>query len=151
MSQLLSIFRGNNYSELDTRCQVSDLLKYRCNEIFACVNNDQIFISHIKSHYQTVRWHLDRLYRIRNEIAHSAVAQQMTIIRYTEHLYDYLSTYISESIRFAAEKNIMNWEEITVAINNNYSEFLYIASEKSIKDKKTFLQKLWNSGIMDYI
>lgn len=151
VSQLLSIFRGDNYSELATRCQVSDLLKHRCDEIFACVNNDQNFIFHIKSHYQTVRWHLDRLYRIRNEIAHSAVAQQMSIIRYTEHLYDYLSTYISEAIRFAAEKNIMNWEEITVAINNNYAEFLYIANEKAIKDKKMFLQKLWVSGIMDYI
>lgn len=151
VSQLLLVFRGDHYSELKNRCQVCNLLKYRCDEIFKFANNEQEFISHIKNHYQVVKWHLDRLYRIRNEIAHSALSQHMSIIRYTEHLYDYLSTYISEAVRFAVEKNIRNLGEISVVINNNYAEFLSISSNKTIKDKKAILQKLWTSGIMNYI
>ena len=151
VSQFLQVFRSAYYSELLTRCEVCELLKHRCHEIYDIVNNEQNFILHVQNHHQAVKWHLDRLYRIRNEIAHSALSQHISIIRYTEHLYDYLSTYISEAVRFSTEKSIIDWGEITVAINDNYTQFICIANDKKTKDKKLILKKLWTSGIIDYI
>ncbi len=152
VTDILNVMRQEDLCNiLEQRCQICDLLHFRFLEISEIVKNEQSVISHIKSHYKTIEWHLNRLYRIRNEIAHSALAQNAYIVRYTEHLYDYLATYISEIVRFATNDNNMLFGEIVSAINSNYNEFEYIASEKCISDKKTLLKKLWTSGVMDYI
>ena len=152
VSQMLNVIRQEElFSVLNERCKVCSLLSYRCKEIYDLVKDEYALISHIKSHHTTVKWHLDRLYRIRNEIAHSALTQQVSILRFTEHLYDYLATYISEIVRFATVKDNLNFDELSTIINDNYCEFDFIASEKSLKNKKTLLGKLWTFGIMDFI
>lgn len=152
VADILRVMRQEDLSNiLEQRCRICDLLHFRFLEISEIVKNEQSVISHIRSHYKTVEWHLNRLYRIRNEIAHSALSQNAYVVRYTEHLYDYLATYISEIVRFATNDDNMLFGEIVSAINFNYDEFEYIASEKHLTDKKTFLKRLWTSGVMEYI
>ena len=88
---------------------------------------------------------------IRNEIAHSALFQHIAIVRYTEHLYDYLATYISEIVRFACKKDITSFGTLSAAINDNYQEFEIVTNDKKVKDKKSLLGNLWTSGIMNFI
>lgn len=152
VSNLLEIIRQEDLCRLlIDRCSVNDLLLYRCNEIIGIVLNERDMISHIKSHYKTIEWHLNRLYRIRNEIAHSALLQNVYVVRYTEHLYDYLATYISEIVRFATVRDNVSFGEISVMINDNYNEFVFISDEKNIKDKKMAFKRLWLSGVMEFV
>ena len=83
-----------------------------------------------------MRWHLNRLYRVRNEIAHSGVLQEISTIRYTEHLYDYLATLVSEVTRFSAA---------------NATGSLGDLSRAKQTDKPSVLGKLWTSGVMDFL
>ena len=115
------------------------------------LNDEKELINQIKSHHQTIRWHLDRLYRIRNEIAHSANKQFISVINYTEHLYDYLATYISELVRFSVEKDITNMGQLSAAIIDNYNQFIFVADEKKLTPKQDYLKKVWSTGIMDFI
>lgn len=152
VSQILTILRDEALTQiLLERCKTCSLLHHRCQEFLGFVVNEQAFIMHIKSQHKTIEWHLDRLYRIRNEIAHSALFQHVSIVRYTEHLYDYLATYISELVRFATKKDILTFGVLSATINDNYHEFEFISNQKKLKDKKDFLGTLWNSGIMDFI
>lgn len=148
---MIMLLRSNSYDDLLNRCAVNSLLSFRCEEIKRIVTNEQNLISNIQTHHKNIEWQIDRLYRIRNEIAHSANFQQFSLIRYTEHLYDYIATYISEIIRFATQRNTSNFELISVEIIDNYSEFDFISNEKRITPKKDFLKSVWDSGIVDLI
>ena len=80
-----------------------------------------------------MRWHLNRLYRVRNEIAHSGVLQEISTIRYTEHLYDYLATLVSEVTRFSAANATGSLGEIFSLINDNYMEFYDLSRAMDIR------------------
>ena len=62
----------------------------------------------IENHYRHIYWQIQRLYRIRNEIAHAALREQVSLIVYLEHLYHYLSTYISEDCYLFIRKKAGN-------------------------------------------
>lgn len=152
VQNMINIFRNESlYTELHSRCDVYSLLKHRCEKFHLLLNNEMEFINQIKSHHETIKWHLDRLYRIRNEIAHSAHKQRISVVSYTEHLYDYLATYISELARFSIEKGITNVCELSAAIIDNYNEFLFIAQERKLTPKRDYLQEVWTVGVMNYI
>lgn len=152
VQNMINVFRNNDiYSELYTRCEVCSLLKNRCKKFNILLNDEKELISKIKSHHQTIRWHLDRLYRIRNEIAHSANKQFIYVINYTEHLYDYIATYISELVRFSVEKDITNMGQLSAVIADNYNQFVFVADEKKLTPKRDYLKKVWSTGIMDFI
>ena len=136
---------------LKQRCATSQLLSYRFNEIKQLATDFKKFQSQIKSYHTTVEWHLDRLYRIRNEIAHTAFTNNPSLLRYSEHLYDYLASTISEMTRIAQEKQSESFEEVISAINANYDEFVEICNEKITKSNPEILGRLWQSGIMDFI
>lgn len=152
VASMLKIMRDDSLcAELETRCQCCKLLYVRCQDIASIARSDNALIQHIQRHHQTVQWHLNRLYRIRNEIAHSALQQNVSTVKYIEHLYDYLSTYISEVIRFAVTKETISFGVLSAAINDNYNEFEYIAGEKNLKPKQNFLGSLWTSGVIDFV
>lgn len=154
VSDLIEVMRDTNHlSTLKNRCSINDLLEYRCSEIEKIINNPSKFISHIISHHKTIKWHLDRLYRIRNEIVHSGISQNFEIIRYTEHLYDYIASCISEVVRIANDNNSIDFGEVVAVINNNYDEFEQIANEIN-KSNISVLDRfgsLWKNGIIDFL
>ncbi len=152
VKQMLTVLKDDTlYQMLINRCEICSLLKYRCQEIRNFIVDEKKLVSHITSHHKTVEWHLDRLYRIRNEIAHSASFQRVSIVRYVEHLYDYIATYITEIVRFASRKGISSFGELYTAINDNYQEFELLTADKAIKKNMNLLQAFFNSGIMDFI
>lgn len=153
VKDVLCVLRDNIMrNELLNRCTTRNaLLAIRCSSIIQLTNDDSLLIKKVASHHQTIAWHLNRLYRIRNEIAHSALSQSISTILYTEHLYDYLATYISELVRFSYEKKLIEHEKISVAVNGNYNQFLFIANEKTIAPKNTALGEFWTKGTMNFI
>ena len=104
--------------------------------------------SKVKNHHDRVEWQIQRLYRIRNEIAHSALQNETSLIIYIEHLYDYLSTYITEivtSITFGREGTI---EETLSKIRDNYDIFILFIDQG---ENKLIEDKVLTTGIIDLI
>lgn len=152
MIDTISVFRDKALqSELEVKCMCNSLLHQRFNEMVNILTNPQTLITKVQRHHTTVKWHLNRLYRIRNEIAHSGMLQEISAVRYTEHLYDYLATLVSEITRFSESKSTNCLGEIFSSINDNYLEFCDLSSSKKAIDKSLVLGKLWTSGVIDFL
>lgn len=150
--ETISVFRDPVLTaELEQSCQCSSLLRQRYGEMSSFLTDPQVFAEQIKGYHTAAVRHLNRLYRVRNEIAHSGSIQEISTIRFTEHLYDYLATLVSEIMRFSEAKELTSPGEIFAVINGNYAEFLDRSSAKKPIDKKLILGTLWETGVMDYL
>lgn len=116
------------FSELKEMCKVNSLLYHRTDSIRRLITDVDYAKNKVENHYRRVNWQIQRLYRIRNEIAHAALHEQTSLIVYIEHLYDYLSTYISEIVTYLVDRNFPTMEEALCLIKDNYEAFLAIAN-----------------------
>ena len=146
---LISILKDDTlFEELKTKCQVSDLLKYRLEEIHTIVCDFDTAKRKITNYYTHVTWQLQRLYRIRNEIAHSARSNSLSLTIYTEHLYDYLSTFVAEIVSCAVENHYTTLSETLCKIQDNYTVFVEMSSMDSISH---FNDTKLSIGIIDFL
>lgn len=118
------------YTELLEKSNVNMLLRYRTESIHKLLTDSRCAVEKIKKHYDRISWQIQRLYRIRNEIAHAALREQNLLITYVEHLYDYLSTYISEIITCMIDNDLNSIEEVLSLIKDNYDVFVAYANNK---------------------
>ena len=135
------------YAQLNTMCAVNTLLKHRCTEIRKLLTDTDWMIKKLGNHFDRVNWQIQRLYRIRNEIAHSALQNRSSLVVFIEHLNDYLSTYIAEIVTCIAEKNVSTLEEAICYINDNYDVLIALANS----DKELMKQKVLSTGIISLI
>ncbi len=153
VKNILSIFKNEQlYSELLNKCKVNSLLAYRCMELQKQAVDGERMVSSIMKHYKNVRQQLSRLYRIRNAIAHTAALEDVKMIRYIEHLEDYLSEFVAEIIRTTEEKNVDQIEIIFEIIKDNYQQFVDLANGKKKTGKYLVLEVgLFCTGILNLI
>lgn len=153
VKDILSIFKDTKlYSELLDKCKVNSLLAYRCMELHEQAVDGERMVSSIMMHYKNVRQQLSRLYRIRNAIAHTAALEDVQMVRYIEHLEDYLSEFVAEVIRTTEEKNIDQIEIIFEMIKDNYQQFVDLANGKKKTGKYLVLEDgLFCTGILNLI
>lgn len=148
VTNVINVFRGDNYEVLKEKCRVNELLEYRCDEIQKILVDGKVTWKKITMHHKHIDWQLQRLYRIRNEIAHSALQERTSLLIYIEHLFDYLATFVSEIVTRVDENGIENIEQVFMNIQDNYNEFDSICSEAKGKvDSAEILPK----GIIDLI
>jgi hypothetical protein len=138
VTTLISVFRDNTkYPVLLDRCNVNDLLSFRCQELHDILNDSNKMKDKI-IHYKTkIEWHIQRLYRIRNEITHSALQKDRSLVIYIEHLYSYLSQLISEIVHYIEHKNVKTIEEAYALLETNYNTFIKLLENdefRSIND-----------------
>ncbi|MFQ7617686.1 hypothetical protein [[Clostridium] scindens] len=136
------------YKELLEKSKVNSLLKYRTETIHDILYNVKKLRDKIENHHDRVEWQIQRLYRVRNEIAHAALQNETSLITYIEHLYDYLATYITEIVSCISNKNQETLEEALACIKDNYDVFIEFVKE----GKSDFLEKtVIKTGIIDII
>lgn len=136
------------FSELQEKCKVNTLLSYRANDILKLISEIPFAKNKIENHYKRVNWQIQRLYRIRNEIAHAALQEHASLLMYIEHLYDYLSTYISEIVNYLVEKEYSTIEDALCAIKGNYDVFIAFCNSS---DKLLIKEEVLKTGIIDLI
>lgn len=136
------------YPQLCTKCNCNSLLAHRCSEVHKLLTDIDYAFKKIDNHYRRVHWQIQRLYRIRNEIAHAALQERTSLIVYIEHLNDYLSTYISEVVTCISEKRLATFEEALCSIKDNYDVF--VAFYKN-NDKAACSTGVLSTGIMSLI
>lgn len=134
------------FTELQDKCKVNSLLYHRTNVIQRLVTDALFAKFKVENHYKRVNWQIQRLYRIRNEIAHAALREQTSLIVYIEHLYDYLSTYISEIVTCLAEKRLEAIEDALCSIKDNYDVFIALADspDKSLVENHVLVTGIIN-------
>ncbi len=136
------------FSELKAKCQVNSLLENRVNEIRHLVTDISYAKEKIENHYKRIEWQLQRLYRIRNEIAHAALREQSSLIVYIEHLYHYLSSYIAEIVTCLTDKGLSTIEEALCLIKDNYDVFICMSNGDELNLVKDNVLK---TGIINLI
>lgn len=153
VKDILLIFKDEQlYSELLDKCKVNSLLAYRCTELHEQAVDSERMVNSIKKHYKSVRQQLSRLYRIRNAIAHTAAIEDVQMVRYIEHLEDYLSEFVAEVIRTTEEKNVDQIEIIFEMIKDNYRQFIDLVNGKKKNGKYLVLEDgLFCTGILNLI
>lgn len=149
VKETISMMRDNTlFSELKQKCIVNALLHHRIDSIRRLITDVAYAKEKVENHYRRVNWQIQRLYRIRNEIAHAALREQTSLIVYIEHLYDYLSTYISEIVTYLVDENLPTMEEALCLIKDNYEVFLAIANSP---DTSPIYNETLSSGIINLI
>lgn len=130
VEETIEIFRDPQlFNMLIKKCGVNSLLKYRTEKVYELLNDVNMLKCKIKNHHDRVEWQIQRLYRIRNEIVHSALQNETSLIMYIEHLYDYLSTYITEIVTCISERAEGTLEEALAIIKDNYDVFISFANQ----------------------
>lgn len=125
VAALIRIFRNEpQYQTLLTECNANSLLKYRCEKIHELLNSKDIIKNKFEHYTQKIRWHIQRLYRLRNEITHSAFKEDKSLVIYIEHLYTYLAQLMSEVVYYIEHKNVETVEEAYATIGDNYKTYL---------------------------
>lgn len=135
------------YNEMKTICSINFLLADRLDELKELLKDNFSVISKIRRYYETSLWHIQRLYRIRNEIAHSALNEDNYLITYIEHLYDYLAILIAEIVFICTEKQITEIDEIFPLLKDNYEAYNSTADLR----KSLVSEFQLKNGIIDYI
>ncbi|WP_206781153.1 hypothetical protein, partial [Bacillus thuringiensis] len=65
------------------------LLKQRLVELSSDLSNSKTYKETISNHFNNLTWHIQRLYRVRNNLVHAAKAEK-DINLLIEHLHFYL-------------------------------------------------------------
>lgn len=134
VKQLICIFRDSQaYQVLHTRCSANSLLDYRCSEIHELLNDPTAIIQKFEHYTQKIRWHIQRLYRIRNEITHSAFQEDKSLVIYIEHLYTYLAQLMSEVVYYVEHKNVSTVEEAYAIILESYRTYYELLKEGGLQ------------------
>ena len=141
------IREDDSYEQIKSVSSVNTLLMYRLSELKDILKDNQTVIDKIKKYYETVSWHIQRLYRIRNEIAHSALKDDNYLVTYIEHLYDYLAILITEIVFVCSESKIESIEEIFPYLKDNYEAFMSIQEGRRVVVADFQLE----DGIIDYL
>ena len=137
VQQLISIFRDpQNYAILYARCEKSMLLQYRCAEIHRLLNDREAIRTKFEHYTRKIRRHIQRLYRIRNEITHSAFREDKSLVIYIEHMYSYLAQLVSEVVYYIEHKNVESVEEAFAILLENYNTYMELLKENAMPIKE---------------
>ena len=104
-----------------------------------------------KMHYKNVKRQLSRLYRLRNEIAHSALNDGTSLIRQIEHLDDYLAGFVAEVVMCWEKNRQSSIESIFEMIKDNYREYSDIKASKRGANPIALLDDLRKTGIISLL
>lgn len=147
VTDLILIFRDPaKYAVLQTHCVNNELLNYRCNEIHELLNDINAIVQKIDHYTTKVRWHIQCLYRIRNEITHSAFQEDRSLVIYIEHLYTYLAQLMSEVVYYVEHKNIESVEEAFSIILETYNTYYELLKEGNMQ-----LDEILSDGVINIL
>ncbi len=152
VKQIIETFNSSDiYEELLERCRINDLLTERCKEMHNLSTDANKMFDRIDRHYRNIKLQLSRLYRIRNEIAHSALNDNISLLRQIEHLDDYLASFVAEVVMCWERYPESTIENIFEIIKDNFREYTDIKSSKKGANPKELLKNLRETGIISLL
>lgn len=104
----------------------SIVLKYKLKCMKSNLHNKEKTKEYIKAHERNLKWHIARIYRVRNELIHEAALTQ-EIEGITSNLRYYLVFVLNQMIVFFANAG----NNMTISIDDFYNEYFMIKSKIS--------------------
>ena len=149
VEKMLIIMKDSTlYAELQNKAIVNTLLFERCKEIHTLVTEHKVLQYKLENHYKMVKWQLQRLYRIRNGIAHSANNFNLSTM-HIRHLFSYLTTTILEIVAIACKNEFKTIDEICCKIVDDYRCAIELL--KNSRTNNTIEETVLKTGFIDLI
>lgn len=79
------------------------LMRYRLNRLYKIFKSKKSIFDFMARHEERIKWHIDRIYRLRNGIVHAGVTA-----RYTPSIIENLHAYVDILLKQLIEDNINN-------------------------------------------
>lgn len=112
------------YEKLCRQLKGYTLLGYRVEKMRKFVTNDNRANDKIKNYIKTISWHVQRMYRIRNDITHDSFVANKDFTPFIEHLHDFLVTTIAEVVLMASVENVHDINQIYASVSSNLEIFM---------------------------
>lgn len=116
------------------------LLKKRTEELINMLKNSETLKDVLTNHYNTATYHLQRMYRIRNNLVHAAFSEK-DILLIIDHLNFYVHSTMNEIVECLSEKEITNLGELFMIIEDNYYAILSVLEDNIKTSKKGSISK----------
>lgn len=84
--------------EIISQVEVNSLLRERVKNLSNLFKDENKLHEKITKYHETIYWHVQRLYRLRNDITHSGYLSNSDITPYIEHLHNFIASMIMEVI-----------------------------------------------------
>ncbi|QEL82834.1 hypothetical protein DN407_30875 (plasmid) [Bacillus sp. JAS24-2] len=104
------------------------LLKQRIIELSHDLSNSETFKESISNHFNNLTWHIQRLYRVRNNLVHAARTEK-DISFLIEHLHFYLRYTIELIINKFKDFQFNSLGELFMTIEDNYYSLIAVLED----------------------
>jgi hypothetical protein len=131
VDKILKVFRDQTeFQNLLIACGVNSLLKLRCNSLEKVFKDNMALHSLISAHYTILGWHLQRIYRVRNNMVHAGRVES-DLIHLTSHLDYYIASTISEIIYRLSNHDFNTLGELFSCLEENCQTTLEILGDRT--------------------
>lgn len=122
------------------------LCKLRTKELIEDLKNSETLKDILTNHYNTTTYHIQRMYRIRNNLVHAAVSEK-DISLIIDHLNFYVHATVNEIIDCLSSKEVTNLGELFMMVEDNYYAILAVL-EENIKNSERGRIKKYNKELI---
>ncbi len=148
---ITNILDSDKIGKIIRECEdINTLLNYRLKQLIKLLSKPDNVSKKIKNHSQRVSWHLQRMYRVRNSIVHSAYHENQNLELLVRHLNSYLKYTVNGAI-FAVDRTSSNsFDEVFAMIKQNTEATTEILKDNSLlRNKQLYLKFLIDGAIFD--
>ena len=107
------------HEKLREYCMGNTLLEHRCETMIDYFSSKEKVLELRNLHFQHVKWHLHRLYRIRNSLVHLGKTD-FNLELFVRHLNVYLNIIVTEVIHRIEEGSYNSMGAVFLALRDNY-------------------------------
>lgn len=129
LKMLFEILKDDNLSQnLVADIDNYLLLKKRTEELMYMLKNSETLRDVLTNHYNTTTYHIQRMYRIRNNLVHAAISEKDTSL-IIDHLNFYVHATVNEIVEYLSSEEISNLGELFMLIEDNYYAIIAVLEE----------------------
>jgi hypothetical protein len=110
------------------------LLSQRAKTLSNCLEDSSSLTLLLKNHYDNLVWHIQRMYRVRNNFVHAAKREQDINIL-SDHLNFYLKSVMSEIIYKINYKNLRSLGSLFISAEDEYISKIAVLEKSGKKSK----------------
>ena len=149
-AKLLTILLDTDQSlALKEECDSKNLLLgLRCENISNLLRAPNNISIKIRKHCERVKWQLQRIYRVRNSIVHSANHDNHNILLLIKHLNSYLRSTVNVTAFYLYKTNGKSFDEVFVVMKQNLEATIDLLGDVNVLVNKKWYQKLLIEGAL---
>jgi hypothetical protein len=124
------------------------LLGYRCEVLITLLSTPQNVKNKLKEHHLRVQYHLQRIYRVRNSIVHSANHGDNNLELLIKHLNSYLKSSVNVCAYHVKNNEARNFDEAFVLTKQNYDATIEILDDNTLISNKRVYKGILIDGAL---